>query len=228
MHKTRFTLIELLVTIAIIAILASLLLPALKNAKEKGKQITCTSNLKQMGVLMSLYIQDNAGIFPPDYIPGLPYETSYWPQLLLEYTSNSPEKYQVAVCSNFDRSAFERVTGRTTDTFNNYYVFATGKQFQRYGYNHRALGCTGNAVSGFGCLPTGRVLNIGKVKKPSSLVELSDCSYPFQNPPTWGSFWGNFVLYMHGKVVNLLFVDGHVTSARNTSEYFVGTTYWIN
>ncbi len=224
----KFTLIELLVTIAIIAILASLLLPALKNAKEKSKQITCTSNLKQMGVLMSLYIQDSSGIFPPDYIPGPPYETSYWPQLLLEYAGNSPEKYKVAVCPNFDRGVFEKETGKSPYTYNNFYVFATGKILPRYGYNHRALGCAGNSVSGYSCLPAGRVLNIASVKKPSTLVEISDGSYPFQNPPTWANFWGSFVVYMHGKIVNLLFVDGHVSGAQNTSEYFSGTTYWVN
>jgi prepilin-type N-terminal cleavage/methylation domain-containing protein/prepilin-type processing-associated H-X9-DG protein len=67
-HRSRkfsgFTLIELLVVIAIIAILAAILFPVFAKAREKARQISCASNLKQLGLGFLQYIQDNDETFP--------------------------------------------------------------------------------------------------------------------------------------------------------------------
>jgi prepilin-type N-terminal cleavage/methylation domain-containing protein/prepilin-type processing-associated H-X9-DG protein len=60
-----FTLIELLVVIAIIAILAAFLFPVFAQAREKARQTSCLSNLKQMGSAMLMYAGDFDGYFPP-------------------------------------------------------------------------------------------------------------------------------------------------------------------
>jgi len=62
--KKGFTLIELLVVIAIIAILAAILFPVFAQAREKARAISCTSNLKQIGLGLLQYTQDNDEQFP--------------------------------------------------------------------------------------------------------------------------------------------------------------------
>lgn len=62
-----FTLIELLVVIAIISLLAAILLPVFASAREKARQTTCLSNLKQLGLAISLYQQDFDGCYVPKY-----------------------------------------------------------------------------------------------------------------------------------------------------------------
>jgi prepilin-type N-terminal cleavage/methylation domain-containing protein len=63
-RRTGFTLIELLVVIAIIAILAAILFPVFAQAREKARQASCTSNVKQIGLGLAMYTQDNDELMP--------------------------------------------------------------------------------------------------------------------------------------------------------------------
>ena len=70
-RKSAFTLVELLVVVAIIAILLSLLLPALRNARLAAQGGVCVSNLHQIGLATRMYGLENRNVMPP-YAPGFP------------------------------------------------------------------------------------------------------------------------------------------------------------
>lgn len=72
-NRAGFTLIELLVVIAIIGILASMLFPVFAQARKKGLQIACISNLRQLGIAITLYEQDWEYRLPTaDWVPNMP------------------------------------------------------------------------------------------------------------------------------------------------------------
>ncbi len=77
--------VELLVVLAILSILAALLFSAFAGVREKGRQATCASNLKQIGLAFSLYANDNAQFLPPGAIEGAHHVWQMWPQTVLPY-----------------------------------------------------------------------------------------------------------------------------------------------
>jgi prepilin-type N-terminal cleavage/methylation domain-containing protein len=85
--RTGFTLVELLVVIAIIALLMSILMPALARVRMQAKAVMCQSNLKQWGNIFCMYAEDNRGYFP-GYDAGTKVAEHWWPVALLPYYRN--------------------------------------------------------------------------------------------------------------------------------------------
>jgi len=83
-RKSAFTLIELLVVIAIIAILAAILFPVFAQAREKARQTSCLSNLKQIGLGIIMYVQD----YDETFCPSVMEDNVEWSTLVQPYIKN--------------------------------------------------------------------------------------------------------------------------------------------
>ena len=111
--RSAFTLIELLVVIAIISVLAALLLPALAQAKEKARAIVCLSNLKQMGLGITMYAGDHDdALVPAEYSlkNGSKYQEG-WPTILVNRGYLTAEKSRTFYGLPSTRSVFRCPSG---------------------------------------------------------------------------------------------------------------------
>jgi prepilin-type N-terminal cleavage/methylation domain-containing protein len=119
-RKSGFTLIELLVVIAIIAILAAILFPVFARARENARRASCQSNLKQIGLGITQYVQDYDERMP--LYDGGNAATTGWAKAVYPYTKS----YQLLKCPS---------TLYRPDNFPNGWGLGTGSTYNDYGFN---------------------------------------------------------------------------------------------
>ncbi len=205
----KFTLIELLVVIAIIAILASMLLPALSKARAAAQSAKCVSNLKQIGLYMSLYENDYNDYFPPAVGNAAEGGCWVWYNVLFNFGYLSGVKVIECPSSlgeNADR-AVDATLKPPTNVTDTLIPFAAGG----YGMNYMILPYAD------GQLGWQTVTNI---KRPSVTLMICD-SYGDRNNGGANSAWvycdtERDIAVRHGSRVNILYFDGHVDSKTET------------
>lgn len=200
MNRRGFTLIELLVVIAIIAILAAILFPVFAKAREKARQASCLSNIKQIGLGLMQYVQDYDEKMPRHYYPmsshtlpdGRTSSDMIWGEMIYPYVKN----IQVFVCPS-DSEAMAWNSGSTYNYAYNYYGDGA--------INHKSL---------------------GDLRYPAELIVVTDgASYvanPFRvvgganaagRPQYWNNPAGDYITdgcqARHNDGANICYADGH-------------------
>ncbi|HJN18202.1 MAG TPA: DUF1559 domain-containing protein [Armatimonadota bacterium] len=204
-----FTLIELLVVIAIIAILAAILFPVFARAREKARQTSCLSNMKQLSLATDMYLIDYEA-YPLHSHKELGNPGWRWMKMLMPYVRSEP----IYACPT--------VGGRTVDL---------DSSSQMYGYNYQYLG-NGRNLSGFG---PALVTAESDVDRPSETIAIADAAglakhigtakdgksgYSIDPPlpnPRFGVYYGKStflddragVAARHNGGANFAFCDGH-------------------
>jgi prepilin-type N-terminal cleavage/methylation domain-containing protein/prepilin-type processing-associated H-X9-DG protein len=238
-HSARaFSLIELLVVIAVIALLISLLLPALGKARESAKAALCLAHNNQFANAMSGYVNDNKGYFPGDHRQIGATSWITWAPRLRRYLQDDPrvfycpsarKEYKWTPVFNYNTAGFAKPTS---------YGYLpeerplTGYEFFSYGYNGSgSVAWTTAPQLGLGLHvapaepntpnpePQWSEIKDSKVVAPSNMIAIAD-SLANGNWDTWITPSPLYPLSAPGKrhsgTSQVLFVDGHAVSMRQS------------
>lgn len=230
LHDSGFTLIELLVVIAIIGILAGLLLPTLAAAKKRGAQAACINNLKQLGLGMKIYLDENRATFPgiaSRHYGYHPQDWIYWRTNTALYPSfekspiltSIPGMSKPSLRCPLDSSDSDRLAQEYRDDYGPY-LFSYSLNGYGLDENDENLGMS-SIVDG----PDVYLFKEGSVRNPSGKIMLAEepGSLSPQDSPDgklindgrWvpapiAEFSGDLLTIRHGGKADVTFADGHV------------------
>jgi len=199
MKRKGFTLIELLVVIAIIAILAAILFPVFAKAREKARQTTCLSNMKQIGLGVMQYVQDYDETFP--YAVRTADDSATYIATIVDALNPYTKSDAIWECPSQQKPGVNPTAG--------------GKYPCHVGTN---MYVTGYLIGNFGAWGSqwwNKTATLAQVKTPANTLFSFDCYNPASasnkdvamNFPNWGVYASGSLVHSDG--MNITFCDGH-------------------
>jgi prepilin-type N-terminal cleavage/methylation domain-containing protein/prepilin-type processing-associated H-X9-DG protein len=223
-----FTLIELLVVIAIIAILAALLLPSLASAKQAGKRAACVSNLRQVGIAIRTYADENEGQIPygpkapPFTSPANLYPSTGAPTSLLSLQSGAPVGLGLLLANHLaaqPKVLFCPGTDQPVDMDAELakvgHYQAQGSYYYRHGGNTQLSDPPGSTNT-----PAHLQLDNLGLNRNGQPIRALALDTSFLCPPGLGSFNVKPRTHHQRRVANVLYSDGSVGSRPNRDGRF--------